>query len=348
VINRQKIANRFLQLTCTVCACLVLVSCGDEDGYPVGSFLNRTKIGVYQWQAVSRHFHGITLENIIIGPNSSLLVSVRDSGVFVSQNIGTSWQDFSQGLPDGHYFNNMAISTNDVLVGADDSVIYIRTSSGEGWKRMMEGIPSGAVLNGLDYNGNGQAYANTSTGLFLLNSNNDMWISLADGLPASASILDLDFGSSGNTVALTASGALYRSQNGIDAWSSVFIPYYIDSAYAIAINPQGDINMLLNSRRLVILKNGSDEEPVQLVFGEDVRYYNGIGYLEQAQEKDRDPYINDIARYRLMRSIDGGKNWVVFHSGISGFVTDFTFDSHGNGFVVTADGTLYQTINPVN
>jgi len=337
------IASRvFILLTLT----FFIVACEEEDGTSVGSYLQHSLYKMQQWKVVSRQFDGYSFKTVALGPEGSLISSVRDTGVFISSNQGANWVAFSDGLPAETTFKEMVTGSTNAAFGIQDTVCYMKVP-GSPWNRAMNGIPLNTVFFSLEVNLSGRVYSATTNGLYYFETGAGRWIGILDGIPGSTGIRDIGFSPGGEAVALTETGDLYRSMDGISNWRSVYIPYYIDSTYAIALTDDGVLNSLLRSRRVVLLYNEFDDEPVQQVFAEDVRYYNGIGYLLQAQEKKRDPYINDIRHYQIMRSIDGGRNWVPFYPGLSGFLVDFTFDNSGNGYAVTADGSVFRTIAPV-
>jgi len=334
-------------LTPLLLVALFLTACDEEGGEPVGYYLNKAAISIKPWVSAGKPFPNYPFESILTAPGGQILVSIHDSGIFISTNTGVSWNAFSQGLPDKLYFRYLAMDSENSVYGADDTAVYKRRQSGEGWTPLTGGLPKNAFVNGLYVNSTGAVYLTSAAGLFMLNDSRTSWNQLGGGLPSDVGLKDLAFNTDGSAVVLTAEGKMYRSQNGVSGWRPAYIPYYAASIYSIESNQRDGLCILLTSRRLILWNFDTIEEPPQLLYAEDIRFFNKIGYMLQAQERSRDPFLNATKRYTLMRSVDAGKHWAPFYTGLGGLPTDIAFTPPGDVYPATSDGSFFNTTKPV-
>ncbi|MBZ0256915.1 hypothetical protein K8I31_12690 [bacterium] len=100
-----------------------------------GKGLYRKKIGDSLWEKVPQ----VTpLALAAIG--NTLVAGHNPGGVYISQDLGQTWQDGSQGLPPDAPIWTLAANDTQVYAGASDGIFY-SDDNGKNWQRAQQGLP---------------------------------------------------------------------------------------------------------------------------------------------------------------------------------------------------------------
>jgi len=83
------------------------------------------------WTATAKVAAGVTLVQVVRVHDGRLYAGTRGQGVFVSTNMGGTWQSFNQGLVGG--VNNSQLVIMDLLLRAD--TLYAATDGAGPWIR---------------------------------------------------------------------------------------------------------------------------------------------------------------------------------------------------------------------
>ncbi|HPS65054.1 MAG TPA: T9SS type A sorting domain-containing protein, partial [Ignavibacteria bacterium] len=137
-----------------------------------------------------------------------------NSGVFLSQNNGTSWSAVNNGLtnPD---ISSLELSGSKIYAGTGDGV-YLSQNNGQSWSALNNGMTNQNVKS-IVFSGS-RIFAGTDAGVYLSQNNGNSWTAVNNGL------LNLNINSlslNGSMLYAATGSGIFFSQNNGSSWTGV-------------------------------------------------------------------------------------------------------------------------------
>ena len=103
--------------------------------------------GGVTWNPVNSGLPSLTVQSMVIAPDTTLYLALQSGGVYRSTNQGTSWSSISSGLPGSFFPNTIVVSANSTttLYVADSTNIYVTKNAGASWALIPTAVPNGSI-----------------------------------------------------------------------------------------------------------------------------------------------------------------------------------------------------------
>jgi photosystem II stability/assembly factor-like uncharacterized protein len=127
------------------------------------------------WTAVDS---GLVARNWVfsLAATDSAVFAATESGLYCTNNNGTSWNAMNNGLVDGvftHNINAVAVHGDTIFAGTDVRDVFRSTDYGMSWEAVNNGL-SNKVIHSLIVD-DGNIFAGTGRGIFLSTDNGSSW-----------------------------------------------------------------------------------------------------------------------------------------------------------------------------
>jgi len=314
---------------------------------------------------------------IAIAPDGTVYAGTQGGGIFISENNGTSWYQFNDGLTnldvrgivintngivfiatmgggvfklddvwtpmnnglDYLWLNTIAINADgDLFVGTyEGGGIYRSTDNGNSWIQINTGLTT-TYINAIAVGNNGVIYAGGYMGIFKSTDNGNTWVQKDNGI-GEAFVLSLAVNSEGVVFAgLDFSMGMYRSVDDGESWVAISN----GMGYPPGINALLVIsnNMLLaGTYGMGIFKTSNNGDEWQAVNqGLDTDYIVSL-----AADTDDDLYAGAYLGGGLYLSSDLGNQWIPAVNGLSATsVRALTHDLNGTYYSATYGNGIFK------
>ena len=133
-----------------------------------------------KWVSVG-HFRGGAVKDFAV-KDGALFVAIAESGVFLSEDQGASWNTANTGLPPQAFVECLAASDKDVFLGTFKHGIFVSENNGASWKASNTGLPQETDIKDIVVNGT-SILAATAAGVYLSTDRGASWGPMNKGLP---------------------------------------------------------------------------------------------------------------------------------------------------------------------
>lgn len=205
-----------------------------------GPTLYRSTDGIGSpWVLLQAGIRGSTVTTLFSSDSALFAGSAGGVSVFRSNDQGTTWAPYAQGLPPGAVVNSLAgkIGVADVLYVATSMGVFKRTDGASAWDAASSGLPAEAGVAVAVHPANSSVvYAATVSGVYKSTDGAASWVPASNGLPAPMqgggqdmpfAITSLAVDPSNSSVVYVAGGGggaasarVYKSRDGGASWQA--------------------------------------------------------------------------------------------------------------------------------
>jgi photosystem II stability/assembly factor-like uncharacterized protein len=173
------------------------------------------KIGEIVWQQTNGPYGGFIWSLLVIPDDGTIYAGAKDSGVFRSDDGGSSWSQLDKGpIEPTSVIWSLIVSDNTIYAGSPGGSIFYSQDKGDSWTEMKSKFTAKNIY-ALAISGN-TLYAGTAgDGIFRSQDKGNSWTQINTGLTRN---VIHSIAVSGNDLYIGADGAIFHSEDGGDSW----------------------------------------------------------------------------------------------------------------------------------
>ena len=308
-------------------------ACEETEPNHIGSSMQDAFDGMVFWEKVS----SFNADNItaVCHTEMATYAATRSSGLYRSTDM-LNWQQVYSG---NDTIISIAAIGNNVICCSDTKLLY--SSNGEtGWQS-YSAFETGLTFNVVASSDN-NFYAGTSAGLYYSNNTMSNWQLFPDSLPdGPVSVNKIQFDNGNNIIAVANNKTLYKYDVNTNDWMRLRSDNKIFSVLPLE---GGEIVILNHANILLSKSNGGNWQTVEDNYGRELfkDMYDNV-YLADA-------YLHGnfaTGNYFIGRSVNQGRNWIPFDSGIEDEIAKIIYDDSGYLYAISNAGNVYRTMSTI-